>query len=98
MLEKIKEFFKRFWWVFLVPIAVTILHAFFRKATPGLDRLIKEKQKEIKENKKDIEKNEQTKEEAKESLENAIESSKATLGGIAGDSAERDKKAEDFFI
>lgn len=97
MIEKIKNFFKRFWWVFLVPIGIFIFHLIFKKETPGLDRLIKEKQKEIKENKKEVDKNEQSKDKAKESLENAIESSKTALGGIAEDSAERDKRAEEFF-
>lgn len=98
MLEKIKEFFKRFWWVLLVPIVVMVIHAVFRKTTPGLDRLIREKQKEIKDNHKDIERKEQAEKEAGESLRDAIQSGKTALDSVADDSAERDKKAEDFFI
>ena len=50
MWDKIKNFFKKIWWVVLVPVGILLFHLIFRKETPELDRLIKDKKKEIENN------------------------------------------------
>ena len=51
MWKKLQEFFKKAWWVVLVPIGLFVLSLVF-KDNENLRKLIKEKQKEIKKDEK----------------------------------------------
>lgn len=97
MWEKIKKFLSKVWWIALVPIAILILHLVFRKETPELDKLIKEKQKEIKEDKKDKESAEKKADKAEESLKDSIEDAKETSIRVETEAEARDKQSEEFF-
>lgn len=97
MWEKIKKFLSKVWWIALVPVAILILHLVFRKETPELDKLIKEKQKEIKENKKDKESAEKKVDKTEESLKDSIEEAKETSIRIETKAEDRDKQSEEFF-
>ena len=97
MWEKIKEFFKKFWWMLLVPIGLFIAHVVLRKETPELDRLIKEKQKEIKNQESLVEDLSKEASKSETALEHAVEDAEAVLEQVSSDSEQRDKKAEEFF-
>lgn len=96
-MSKILSFLKEFWWVVLVPIAVLVFHLIFRKETPELDKLIKEKKKDIEKGKDKVHESSESAKEAEEGLSDAIKASRATSERVASDSEERDKKAEEFF-
>ena len=97
MWSKIKEFFSKFWWIVLIPIALFVIHTVFRKETPELDKLIKDKQNEIKETYKEVEKAKSEVEKAKEDLESKVEDIKVTVSEIKSDVKERDEKSQEFF-
>ena len=97
MWSRIKEFFSKIWWVVLVPVGIFILHFLFKKETPELDKLIKEKKKDIKENKKAIKGASLTAAENQEALEDSIESGKETSIKIDTRAQERDNQAGEFF-
>lgn len=97
MWEKIKEFFKKFWWMLLVPIGLFIAHVVLRKETPELDRLIKEKQKEIKNQESLVEDLSKEASKSETALEHAVEDAEAVLEQVSSDSEQRDKKVEEFF-
>lgn len=97
MWSKIKEFFSKFWWLFLVPIGLFVIHVIFRKETPELDKLIKEKKKEIKESSKKVEDAKIEVEDAKSVLEDSVEKAEKANERISSEAEERDKKAEEFF-
>ena len=97
MWEKIKEFFKKFWWMLLVPIGLFIAHVVLRKETPELDRLIKEKQKEIKSQESLVEDLSKDASQSETALEHTIEKTEAVLEQISSESEQRDEKAEEFF-
>ena len=97
MWEKIKSFFSRFWWIVLVPVAIFVLHLVFRKETPELDKLIKEKKKDIEEKSKDKDKAQKNASDAKEDLETAIDTSKDTKSSVDARAEVRDETAKEFF-
>ena len=97
MWEKIKEFLKKFWWMLLVPIGLFIAHVVLRKETPELDKLIKEKQKEIKNQESLVDDLSKDASQSETALERAIEDTKAVLEQVSSDSEQRDEKAEEFF-
>ena len=97
MWSKIKEFFKRFWWLALVPLVLFVLHTVFRRETPELDRLIKDKKKEIDSLNKQVNKDSKEAEEAEASLKDSVAKAESTLSDSLKDSKKRDEKAEEFF-
>lgn len=97
MWEKIKNFFKTFYWLFLIPIVVFILSKLFGRDTSYLNKKIKEKKQEIKKEEKEIEKEKKKAETKKEELEETLEDTKKTQTQIDTKSELRDKQAEEFF-
>ena len=97
MWDKIKNFFKKIWWVVLVPVGILLVHLIFRKETPELDRLIKDKKKEIDKTAGNVEKAESLLETSEESLERSLDEASKTTEQIESDALKRDQRAEEFF-
>lgn len=97
MWNKLKTFFQRFWWLILIPVAIFILHVVFKKETPELDKLIKEKEKELKQDKKKHEEAQKTASDAKEDLESTITTATETKESIDAGAKARDELAKEFF-
>ena len=97
MWSKIKKFFSKIWWIVLVPIGIFVIHVIFRKETPELDKLIKEKKDEIKDSTKKVEDTKIEVEDAKSDLKDSIEKANKVSLQISASAEERDQKAEEFF-
>ena len=57
--EGIKNFFKKFWYVILVPVGLFLIHLIFKDPDKELKKEIKEEEKEIKKEEKEIKKQEE---------------------------------------
>lgn len=96
MWKKLQEFFKKAWWVVLVPIGLFVLSLVF-KDNENLRKLIKEKQKEIRKDEKNVKTSEEEKKKSEENLDEATEKVKDTMDAISGNKEERDEQAKKFF-
>lgn len=95
-MNTIQRFFKKAWWVVLVPIGLFIL-SFVFKDNENLKKLIKEKQKEIKKNEKQVKTNEDEVKKSEEDLNKEINKVEDTMKDISEDKEERDEQAKKFF-
>lgn len=97
MWDKIKNFFKKIWWVVLVPVGILLFHLVFRRETPELDRLIKDKKKEIDKTAEEVEKAESSSETSEDVLKRSLDEASKTTEQIESDALKRDQQAEEFF-
>lgn len=97
MWSKIKKFFSEIWWIVLVPIGIFVLHVIFKKETPELDKLIKEKKEEIKDFTEKVENSKKEAEEVKSDLKDSVEKANKVNIQISTKAEDRDQKAEEFF-
>ena len=96
-MNKIKRFFKKFWYFFLIPIGLFVIARVFKKDTSGTKKLIKEKTKSLKENEKEIKKEKEVVEKNKEDLDNSINHTEEVLNLNLKNKKERDNEAKKFF-
>ena len=92
-----KEFFKKFWWYALVPVALFVLSYILRKDTSALKDLISEKKKEIKKTKKEVKDSEEEVKKAEKKLEDEIDKTKETISTQVDDKEKRDEESKKFF-
>lgn len=97
MVEKIINLFKKLWWVILIPIGLFVIKVVFRKDSPELDKLIKDKQKEIKDNEKKVSHSGKEADKTEEALSDSIDRAEEVSTRIETEVEARDKKAEEFF-
>ena len=97
MWEKIKAFFKKFWYIILVPAGLFILHLFTgSKRDAKLEEREKIQKKEVKEDKKAVEKTEKEVIKVEKKVEKSIEEVKETIQENLEDKAVRDEKASKY--
>ena len=97
MWEKIKNFFEKFWAVFLLPIGIVILNLLFRDKNKEIKKEIKEEKKEIKEDTKQVEKQIEVVEKVEETVVSINEEVKEIIESNLDDKEARDEKASSFF-
>ena len=97
MWTKIKEFFKRFWYLGLVPIGACLLHLFVgSKKDAKLEEREKIQKKEVKEDKKAVEKTEKEVIKEEKKVEEVVEEVKKVIQDNLEDKAVRDEKASKY--
>lgn len=94
---KIKQFFKKFWWLILVPVGLFLLTKIFQKDSSELKSLIKEKKVEIK--KVDIAIKEKKVEviKAKEKLKTEVLNTEEVVNTNLDNKEKRDEDAKQYF-
>ena len=70
--EGIKNFFKKFWYVILVPIGLFFAHLLFKDSNSELKKEIKKEEKEIKKETKEIKKQEAATDKKEEEVKQQI--------------------------
>lgn len=98
MFTKIKDFFKKWWGLILVPIGLFILSLFGKKSNNSyIEKEIKEEKKVIEETTKTIESIESKVEIVEDVVEEVLSDVNDTIEDNLEDKKIRDEKAKNFF-
>lgn len=97
MMKKIKEFFRKFWWVIFIPLIAFVISRYSKRPYSEVIKEIRDTKKDIKEKDKEIEVVKKEEEEKKKEVEKQTEKVEEVIEKNVENKEERDKKASKFF-
>ena len=96
-MNKIKEFFKKFWWLVFIPLLSFLIAIKSKKPYDEVKEEIKKSKEKIKEKDKEIKTAEKEEEKAKEEVKKKVEDIEKVLDDNLEKKEKRDEEAKKFF-